>query len=83
MTWALAWMVFERDRERLAREFPGLELVRYRPHSPLRYFLAGGLKSWSLLPGRAFGAATALDRALTRLSPRFGSFVDVELVRRR
>ncbi|MGH0032541.1 MAG: methyltransferase domain-containing protein [Myxococcota bacterium] len=78
---ALAWIVFERDRERFAREHPGLRLERYAPHSPLRYFWCGGLRPWSLLPGFAFPLATALDRALVALSPRFGSFVDVELVR--
>jgi SAM-dependent methyltransferase len=79
---ALAWIVFERDRARLEREHPGLQVAAYARHTPLRYWLAGGLKRWSLLPGFLFGAATALDRALLALSPRFASFVDVELVRR-
>ena len=64
-----------------ANEFPKLDLVRYEPHSPLRYWLSGGLKAWSLLPGVAFDAATAVDRALTRLHRNLGSFVTIELVR--
>jgi len=79
---ALAWIVFVRDRDRFRAAFPGLELVLYAPHTPLRYWLAGGLKGWSLLPGWAFAAATRLDALLVRASPRFGSFVDIELVRR-
>jgi SAM-dependent methyltransferase len=79
---ALAWIVFRRDRARLERDFPDLELVRYAPHTPLRYWLTGGLKRWCLLPGAAFGPATAVDRWLTALWPGLGSFVDVELVRR-
>ena len=78
---ALAWIVFERDRARLLREHPHLRLDGFRRHTPLRYWLAGGLKRWRLLPGALFGLATALDAALIRLSPRFASFVDVELVR--
>lgn len=78
---ALAWIVFERDRARLEREHPGLRLETYRPHTPLRYFLFGGLKPWSLVPGAGFPLATALDRTLSRVSPQLGSFVDVELVR--
>jgi len=78
---ALAWIVFRRDRALLEARHPGLRLERYRPHSPLRYFLAGGLKPWSLLPGGIFPLASALDRLLLRLSPELGSFVDVELVR--
>jgi SAM-dependent methyltransferase len=80
---ALTWIVFQRDRKRFQRLFPELELVRYEPHSPFRYWLSGGMKPWSLLPSWAFGLATALDRVLVRVAPETGSFVDVELVKRR
>ena len=79
---ALAWIVFRRDRARFQAIFQKLELVRYETHTPLRYWLSGGLKSWSLLPGWAFGLATALDNLMVRLVPETGSFVDVELVKR-
>ncbi|HEX7663729.1 MAG TPA: hypothetical protein VF407_04435, partial [Polyangiaceae bacterium] len=78
---ALAWIVFERDRATFERRFPGLRLERFEPCAPLRYWVAGGLKSWSLLPGWAFGAATLLDNTLVAVSKRFGSFVDIEIVR--
>jgi SAM-dependent methyltransferase len=78
---ALTWIVFQRDRERLLREHPRLRLERYEPHSPLRYWMAGGLKSWSLLPGWAWGIATAVDRGLVTLTPELGCFVDVEVLR--
>jgi SAM-dependent methyltransferase len=78
---ALAWIVFERDRARYEREHPRLPIAAFSPHTPLRYWLAGGLKDWSLLPGPLFPLATRIDRALVALSPRFGSFVDIELVR--
>jgi SAM-dependent methyltransferase len=79
---AQAWIVFRRDRERLGREFPDLELVRYAPHTPLRYWLAGGLKRWTLIGRRGFSAATVVDRTLIRVSPDLGTFVDIEVVRR-
>lgn len=79
---ALAWIVFVRDRQRLVREHPGLQLVGFVPHTPLRYWLAGGLKRWSLLPGPMDRLAAWVDRLLLWVSPRFGSFVDIELVRR-
>ena len=78
---ALAWIVFERDRARLLREHPRLRLDAFVRHTPLRYWLAGGLKRWSLLPGPLFGLATALDRTLAALLPRCASFVDIELCR--
>lgn len=78
---ALAWMVFVRDLARFQNDFPNLRLEQYKPTTPLRYWLSGGLKKWSLLPEGAWGVATALDTLLLRMSPQFGSFVDIELVR--
>lgn len=79
---ALCWIVFRRDRAEFARRFPGLAIEAYRPHTPLRYWVSGGLKWWSLLPRPLYGLASAFDRALVRAWPDLGCFVDVELVRR-
>jgi SAM-dependent methyltransferase len=79
---ALAWMVFRRDVEEFGRRFRGLRLERYRPHTPLRYWLSGGLKRWSLLPGAVYGLARAVDGVLLKLSPEWGSFVEVVVVRK-
>lgn len=78
---ALAWMVFQRDRALFQQRFPHLRLRRYQPHSPLSYWLAGGLKSWSLLPGPWYPMARRLDQWLARLTPRLCSFVSIELER--
>ena len=78
---ALAWIVFVRDRPRFRSCFPALCLCEYRPHTPLRYWMTGGLKRWNLLPGWAFGLASRLDRLLARLSPKLGSFVSIEIVK--
>ena len=79
---ALAWIVFQRDRARFECEFPGLELLAYTPHTPLRYWLAGGLKNWSLLPGTLFPLFTWLDTILAHWLSQTGSFVDIELRKR-
>lgn len=76
---ALAWMIFARDRGTFMQMFPGLDITRFTPHTPLRYWLTGGLKRWCLLPECAFGMATALDDLLVRISPEFSCFVDIEL----
>ena len=78
---ALAWIVFFRDRARFEALFPELRIDTIRLHTPLRYWLAGGLKNWSLLPGWLFRTATGFDRFLVVLSHRFASFVDIEIVR--
>ena len=79
---ALAWIVFVRDIARVRRDYPKLEVFGYRPFAPLTYWLAGGLKRWSLLPSGAYGLASALDELLLCVSREFGSFVEVEAVRR-
>jgi len=79
---ALAWIVFVRDLKRFEREFADLRLLKYQPFAPLNYWLAGGLKSWSLLPtGASLRLAGVLDRTLIGISKDFGSFVAVEIIR--
>lgn len=78
---ALAWLVFRRDIKLFKERFPKLNLIGYHPHTPLRYWLTGGLKSWNLLPVWAFQFATKIDIFLLSLSPNFGSFVDVEILK--
>jgi SAM-dependent methyltransferase len=77
---ALPWLIFIRDRSRFESLFPQLRLVRYAPHTPLAYWLAGGLKSWSLVPGWACNFVAAADQFLLNLSNECCSFVDIELV---
>jgi SAM-dependent methyltransferase len=79
---ALAWIVFNRDRDKFQARFPALQMVKYQPHTPLQYWLSGGLKRWSLLPSWAVGWVVRVDRLLIEASPEFGAFVDVEIVKR-
>ena len=78
---ALAWIVFRRDSRKFESLFPKLSLLRYEPHTPLRYWWMGGLKSWCLLPSWMFAWATRVDQALCRIWSALGSFVDIEIVR--
>ncbi len=79
---ALAWMVFIRDRKKFQKLFPDLEIVSLTPHSPFRYWFAGGLRSWSLVPSKSFNLMTKLDNLLVRLTPRLASFMDIEIVKK-
>lgn len=78
---ALPYVIFERDIEKFQREFPQLSIARYAPHTPLRYWMTGGLKNWSLLPQKTYRSASWLDKKLIQISPRLGSFVDIELIK--
>lgn len=79
---ALCYIVFERDKEIFFNKFSQLHVERIVPHTPLRYWLSGGLNAWSLIPKRFFTFMTWFDQSLLRLFPRCGSFVYVEIVRR-
>ena len=78
---ALCWIIFFRDREKFKQLFPELYIERIKPHTPLCYWLAGGLKPWSLLPPNFFRLASRLDDAIAKFMPPLSSFMDVELVR--
>lgn len=78
---SLAWIVFQRDYQTFQALFPNLILQRYEPCYPLRYWLIGGLKSWTLMPPLLYRPIAFLEHFLLRLSRRFGSFVEIELVK--
>jgi len=79
---ALAWIVFQRDQDKFKALFPNLRLLKYEPHTPLAYWLSGGLKQWSLVPKWAVGWVARMDRLLIKASKEFGAFVDIEVVKR-
>ena len=76
---ALAWIIFMRDRKKFEALYPELKINKITVHSPLRYWLTGGLKKWNLLPGPLFSLATVVDKLLIKLWPGFGSFMDIEI----
>jgi SAM-dependent methyltransferase len=78
---ALAWIVFQRDRDKFKALFPNLRILRYEPHTPLQYWLSGGLKHWSLVPKWGVGLVGQVDRILIKASREFGAFVDIEIVK--
>lgn len=79
---ALAWILFYRDLEKFKKMFPDLQIKLNRKHSPLRYWLCGGLKSWNLVPAFLFPAVTMLDETLSKLLPETASFLEIQIVRK-
>ncbi|OFZ51842.1 MAG: hypothetical protein A2381_00875 [Bdellovibrionales bacterium RIFOXYB1_FULL_37_110] len=79
---ALAWIIFQRDKKLFESQYPSLEILYYQPHSPLRYWLTGGMKKWVLLPGFLFFIATQFDNLLTCISREFCTFTDIEIVKK-
>ncbi|MBD3341382.1 MAG: methyltransferase domain-containing protein [Candidatus Lokiarchaeota archaeon] len=79
---ALAWIIFYRDREIFKQLFPELIIQSINRHTPFSYWLAGGLKSWSLVPKPFYPMLSRFDDFVSRMIPSLGSFVTVELMRR-
>jgi SAM-dependent methyltransferase len=61
---ALPWIVFERDRERLEREWPGLGVREVTRFMALRYLASGGVSLRSLQPGWSYRAWRRLEQVL-------------------
>jgi len=68
---ALTWIVFDRDRDRFAREFPGLKLEQ-RCYLPwFSYLMSGGVNLRTFFPAFLTPAIGAADRFLKPLDRFF------------
>ena len=69
---ALAWIVTQRDRERMRDSWPELEPVEQKPFMPFRYALSGGVSFRSFQPGWSFRWWKALEDASDKRLERLG-----------
>ena len=76
---AIPWIIFSRDREIFAREFPSLKIVAMRNHTPLRYLLSGGLTLRQLVPSFTYPIIKAAEYLLSPANNVFGMFQTIEL----
>lgn len=76
---ALPWIVFCRDRVRFQREHPGLKLLAYNCHTPIRYILSGGVSMRQLVPDWTFQLFSTLEWMLSPINRWIGMFVTIEL----
>jgi SAM-dependent methyltransferase len=79
---ALPWILFERDRAKLAAEFPQFSVEQVRPFLPFRYLLSGGVAMRSLMPAFTYEAWAGLERALQSQMGRLGMFAFIALQKR-
>jgi SAM-dependent methyltransferase len=76
---ALPWIIFARDRQIFEKEFPSLEIVSIRNHTPLRYLLSGGLSLRQLVPSFTYPAVKAIEYVLSPARNLLGMFQTIEL----
>lgn len=79
---ALPWIVFERDIERLNKDFPELEVQPITYRNPLLYLLSGGVSFKQLLPSFTYPLASWFDGWLPKVSPSFSMFTRIEIIRK-
>lgn len=79
---ALPWIVFARDRDRFAREFPALEVRKVEPFMPLRYLASGGVSMRALQPGWAAGAWRLIEAMLAPWRSSLAMFAKIDVRRR-
>jgi SAM-dependent methyltransferase len=79
---ALPWIIFERDRNQFAREFPEWTIESVRPMMPFRYLLSGGFSAGTLQPGFAFGFWKGVERAINPWMHRWAMFACITLRKR-
>jgi SAM-dependent methyltransferase len=78
---ALPWILFERDRPQLTREFPAWAIRKTEIQMPFRYMLSGGLSMRSLTPRWTFSVWRGLERALQPWMHNLGMFAFITLER--
>jgi hypothetical protein len=79
---ALPWVVFDRDRHRFEREFPGLSIERVAPFMPFRYLVSGGVSLRTLMPAWTYAGWNRLESSLAPLMHRWAMFAFIVLRRR-
>ena len=80
---AMPWMIFERDREKFCREFPGWEILTVEPMMPFSYLFSGGVSMRSLVPGLAYRPVRWLEGRFEPWIRRWAMFALIVLVKRK
>lgn len=79
---ALPWILFSRDREQFARQFPEWHIMEIKPLMPFRYLLSGGLSPFSFMPPASFGLWRRFETALEPWMGNLAMFALLVLERR-
>jgi hypothetical protein len=78
---ALPWIVFERDKMVLARDYPNLAIREVRPMMPFRYLVSGGISMRQLMPEAAFPVWRQIDGWLSRWPSSWPMFALIDVRR--
>lgn len=76
---AIPWIIFKRDRKIFEKKFPDLRIIKFTPHTPIRYLISGGLSKFQLLPTAFYPLIVFIENKLTIFNDKIGMFVTIEL----
>lgn len=76
---AIPWIIFCRDQEQFAAEFPEFRVRSIRMHTPFRYLLSGGLSMRQLLPSWCYGLVHFGEWLLSPFNQYIGLFMTIEV----
>jgi len=74
---ALPWIIFERDKDRFAKEFPDLRIVHIEYVCPFSYLLSGGFSYKQFLPNIFYSMLCSMEYLLSPLNRWLGLFMRV------
>lgn len=80
---AIPTLLLGRDRAKLERAVPSLEILAVDWFSLLAYPLSGGFRSWSLVPARAIDALLRWENRVPRWARRLSAFRLIAVLARR
>jgi SAM-dependent methyltransferase len=78
---ALPWIVFERDRRLVERDYPQWRIERVHPFMPFLYLLSGGVGDRSLAPSWMYPLAVGFERLVEPAMGRLAMFAHIVLRR--
>ncbi|MGA2915010.1 MAG: methyltransferase domain-containing protein [Sedimentisphaerales bacterium] len=76
---ALAWIIFQRDREIFESEFKSLRVKSINFHTPFKYILSGGLTYRQFVPSFMYGFVKFLEICLSPFNKWIGMFETIVL----
>lgn len=76
---AIPWIVFCRDAQLFAQEFPQFRVASITVHTPMKYLISGGLSLKQLLPSFMYPLVQLAEYLLTPFNRYLGMFMTVEL----
>jgi SAM-dependent methyltransferase len=76
---ALPWIIFFRDRQIFAREFPYLTIKKIKTFMPFRYILSGGFSTPALMPSWTFNLWKSFERLFNPVMDSCGMFALIVL----